>query len=122
MPTFKQNDILVNGKDKCKVLGVCGDVVFISLLYNMEIPDGCLYAQKELEADGWTLEEKKWEPKPGEYYHVIDNGRLYLMAWAENEHDLFRKLTGNCFPNTDEGRKAAEAYKAKLIKVMGGGE
>lgn len=120
---FKQNDILVNGKDKRKVLGVCGEVIFTSCANDMVSPTVVSWRQKELESAGWTLEEKKWKPKSNEsYWYVSSCGLLGLSKWFLDSGDYFRQQTGNCFPYTDEGRIAAEAYREKLIKVMGGGE
>ena len=120
---FKQNDILVNGKDKRKVLGVCGEVVFTSFANDLESHIVVCWRQKMIEADGWTLEEKKWEPESCKSYLYVDNyGKIKDAIWYKDTSDLFYQQTGNCFPDTNEGRLAAEAYRAKLIKVMGGGE
>jgi len=77
MPTLKQGDLIKDeGGDTHKVLGVCGEVVFISWIDNHG-----RFSRTATEADlkdnGYTWDTPAWEPGA---LKVEINGKQYVVV------------------------------------------
>lgn len=85
---FQYNDIITNGKDTRRVLGVCDEVVLLSYndIHNKWYSN---YTQSELISLGYKLVSKHWEPKVGEVLKGIDlqcswDGNEYCVLFGDN--------------------------------------
>lgn len=107
--------------NKCKILGVCGEVIFLSQPNAFEFIDQRLFTKNLIKEFGFSLLEEPW--KPGEddaYWYVNMNGevnRTEYHNWLaiNSEKHEFRLKIGNAHRT----REGAEAYKQKLIERMG---
>lgn len=105
---------------KVKVLAVCGDLVGLSFEDDFEHFSGNWKTFIGLEQNGWQLEKKRWVPQYDQkVWFVNASGLVLYIIWNTLVEDQdkwqFRLKTGNYHP-TEE---AAEAYRTKLIEVMG---
>lgn len=57
---------------------------------------------------------KRWRARPGEKY-IVASVVIGRNTEAGDKSDEFLYVTGNYFPDTDEGRAAAEVYKKKML-------
>ena len=115
---MQPGQILVNKDgEKRKILGVCGEIYFVSQKSNYQYCYG-YNTEKELENDGWSLLEEPWKPTLSEpYWYVNEDGNFGTTNWGIDgmeEHD-FRYSIGNVHQNLSE----AKLYKQKLIERMG---
>lgn len=53
-----EGDIICNDNGSCKVLGVCGEAIFLSTVSNYDKTGACYYTLKELIEGGYTLEQE----------------------------------------------------------------
>lgn len=110
--TYKEGDILVSGKYKRKVLGVCGEVYLLS-----DTDDHERYymigTQKDLADCNYTLEQPRWKPEYGEIYWYLDSctASTETNCWGNFFSDHFNFKTGNCFKTQEEAGK----YKQWLL-------
>ena len=111
---MQQNDILVKGKDKRKVLGVCGEVVFVGQ-DNFHYKAGGYWTEKELLENGWTVEKAKWEPKFSDKVYCLDStGTSYMRRWEGDTNDhLYRDFLG-----IYETQQEAQAMRDKIIEFV----
>lgn len=110
MLQLSQGDIIVNGTDERKVLGICGEAVLVSMFNRFEDVYR-FYTPTELERAGWSLKKKKWEPEMGrECYLVNSDGDIGSFIWNNTNEDNRRLIFGNCFGTHDE----AEAHSDKI--------
>lgn len=97
MSKYKQGDILKSkaGK-KQKILGVCGEVYFLSSDGNFD-QSKIGYTERELDSFGYTLSQPaRWVPTIGQrYYYYTDYGEIKDSLWSKSEVDVFRLYTGN---------------------------
>lgn len=96
MEDLKQGDILKNEDGEIKVLGVCGEIIFISQYDNFEKADDCAYAIQDLKGLNFTKKEPKWYPKEGEtvFFSTVDRRyKTYSMVWTgeENQQTMFNR-------------------------------
>lgn len=116
---MQPGQFLVN-KDgrKCKVLGVCGEVIFKSNTDNFDVADSSAYTLAELKKFGWSPLEEPWKPTLSEFYwYVNEDGNFGTTNWGIDgmeEHD-FRYSIGNVHQNLS----GAKLYRQKLIERMG---
>lgn len=117
---MKQGDILINKQgDKRKILGVCGEVYFLSHPDDFELITISSFAwtEKEIEEIGYTLLEEPWEPKEGEIYWFIDSGvEIGTFYWVNSAPDNFRKYMKNIFKTKELAEQALQEIKKKLGK------
>jgi len=52
---YKQGDILDNGDHQMKILGVCGEVYFLSRADDFKVSSGIIYTQQDLDNDYYKL-------------------------------------------------------------------
>lgn len=115
---YKQGDIIENKNGKRKVLGVCGEVCFMSLQNNYdEATDHC-YTQKKLDELGYSLVQSDWKPEyDGTYYFVNVEGDVDRYDWCSSYSDKKRLELGNCYRTRELAEKARErvlkAYKGE---------
>ena len=57
--TFKEGDIVTDGDDKRKILGVCGEVYFLSNYNDFNKVSGTFFTEHELLEDNYKLEREK---------------------------------------------------------------
>ena len=57
-PKFKEGDIVTNGEEKRKILGVCGKVYFVSYLDEFDVASDILYTEHELIDDDYEVVTK----------------------------------------------------------------
>jgi len=126
MTQFKKGDILVNGVEKRKVLGVCGDVLFVSYSsvgrsdsYNGDDYDRVedYRTHNSLIEFGWKLEEREWEPEMNNQYYFPDFSSIDKYGqsnWDNDKFDNNRKNTVGVFPTAEE----AIARYDEIIKLI----
>lgn len=107
--------LVIKGARPAKVVGVVGEVVF---LYEGNDKSFAIngFLRQGLEDNGWQLEKKKWVAKYSESYWFIDSDGIVKWDNCYNSsYDTGRKQIGNMF----ETKESAEAYRNKLVEVMG---
>jgi hypothetical protein len=110
---YKEGDILVGiGGQKRKVLGVCGEIRFLSHTDDFDGASSSIWTEKELEKNGFTLEQPRWKPEQGDVYWFLNlNGEVYLETWMDGTYDNFKFEIGNCFLTELQAQK----YKQWLL-------
>lgn len=120
---MQPGQFLINtNREKRKILGVCGEVVFLSKANFLDEADGCGFTEKELKIRGWSLLEEPWAPTQGcSYYQVLTNGNIIHYV---NEYDVKRdeKSFATVTGNIHRTREDAVLYRQKLIETMGRGK
>lgn len=114
---MQPGQILVNEDGrKCKVLGVCGEVIFRSSTNNFDVADSSIFTWVELIKYGWSLLEEPWVPSLGERYYYLDSyGDTQTEERENNACFQHRTLVGNVHRTEAD----VEFYKQKLIERMG---
>jgi hypothetical protein len=114
MTKYKENDILINEDgDKRKVLGVCGQICFVSKENEPECSSGVFFTEKELEDMEYKLLEEEFNPENGDtYYYPYINGDCSAVSlWKNDEYDIKRKATVGVYRTKEEG-------DVKLKKIL----
>ncbi len=117
---MQPGQILVNEDGrKCKVLGVCGEVIFRSSTNNFDVADSSIFTWVELIKYGWSLLEEPWVPSKENdvIFIVYSTGNIDDRRWGAilPDEKKFIIKTGN-HARTQED---AELYRQKLIERMG---
>ena len=75
------------------------------------------WTYKVLDDYGWQLEKKKWVPSLGEKYYFVSilGGNISYGPWNNDKIDRFNLKINNISRTQTE----AEAYRNKLVEVMG---
>lgn len=112
---YKQGDTLQNQTYKRKILGICGEVIFLSAMGDHERTAEALFysmcTEKDLEMYGFSLEKRKWEPQSGEeFWYINSMGTVFRDTWVSSSEDCAHLAFGNCF----ETKEQAEAYAEKI--------
>lgn len=114
---MKQGDILIKGNDKRKVLGVCGEVVFLSSYSDMT-RTGANVTATQLEQDGWTVEEQPWFPKYGEQiWHINSKGHVTEGKWTSSEKQVAKMEFLGIYKTKEAAKAALVEIRRKLGKV-----
>lgn len=111
---LKQNQIIKdrNGNTR-KVLGVCGEVIFLSKINKYDTAD-LGYTEKDLKVLGYTWEEK-WEPNESMRYYYIDmTGRIDSSIWQKDEIDIAIKSFLGVYKDKSSAEEALKEIKRKL--------
>lgn len=109
---FTQGQILENEEGQRKVLGVCGEVYFISIDQRFLSATSCLYTEQDLINDGYKPVPKKWVPVVDELIWVVSAfGSISSFSWYGRADYEYAYSIGNCFKT----RKQAEAYRQYLL-------
>ena len=92
MTTLKQGDLVKDCEgDTRKILGVCGEVLFISWTDN----HGWFSrtgTEADLKADGYTWDTPAWEPEKSNIYWFSDErGNVYDSIWDNDQSDHNRR-------------------------------
>ena len=119
---MQQGQILVNEDgEKRKILGVCGEVYFLSHINDLSnVADYC-FTKKMIEELGWSPLEEPWNPGEDDaYWYVNFDGEIRRTEYRNwlvpsDEGHNFRLKIGNVHRTYED----AEAYKQKLIERMG---
>lgn len=116
---YKQGDIIKNEDGKRKILGICGEVYFLSFDNDFSHSCGNNYTNTDLEDMGYKLalvKESKWKPKKGElYWYMCYDGIFEKVVWFNDNFDNKCYNIGNCFKSKDDPR--IEEYKQKLLNL-----
>ena|SRR3990167_8211088 len=120
---YKQGDILVNknGEER-KVLGVCGDVYFMSFENEFESASDTIWIKRDLDNAGYTLKQQPWKPKEEEEYWFIANDGIihsYKRVQGVKDWDEDRLQFGNIFPTKEKAEEARDKVKALLLSLRG---
>ena len=122
---YKTGDILVERDSllRVKVLGVCGQVVFLSSKSDF---DELAFSATEKRidedyaikfrhpADGKVSVE--WNPESGDkYFFVTSFGKVEFLFWEDCTRGQFQLATKNCFRTREE----AEARLSEIKKEAG---
>ena len=111
---MKQGDYIVREDDKRKILGICGEVVFLSELKDFDV-FAWIVTKKELETLGWKVEEKDWEPQFNEvYYYISPAGIVRNGTWYRGSMDEGKKEFMGVFPTKEAAEKRLAEIKSKL--------
>jgi len=116
MTTLKQGDLIKNGMGmKCKILGVCGEVVFVSSCVNHNRLEST-GPEMELKEDGYTWDTPAWKPKLYDVYVYINaKGHVSDSIWYSNESDNYRKD----FLGVYQTKELAEAALLEIRRKLG---
>lgn len=115
MKNIKQGDILQykDGDGSRKVLGICGDVYFLSEYDDYNSCDAG-YTLKEIEED-FILPKSKWKPKNGEeYYYIVGLGEVVNGKWLDYADDIKCRDFMGVFPDKKSAQKRLEEIKVLL--------
>ena len=108
--------LIHEGGSKAKILGICGEVIFLSLEDKFDKASSEIYTEEDLKECGWSLLEEPWVPSLGERYYYLDSyGDTQTEERENNACFQHRTLVGNVHPTEAD----AELYKQKLIERMG---
>jgi hypothetical protein len=113
MTKYKENDILIDKySDKRKILGVCGEVYFISQENEFEYASS-VATKKDLEDIGYKLLKEEFNPKEGDeyYYPYVCYNSSNKLFWKDDEYDIKRKATVGVYRTKEES-------DAKLKKIL----
>lgn len=111
---MKTGDIIENEEGKRKVLGVAGEVVFLSAEYDHEVV-ACMYTKKTIQEEGYNLPKEKWEPTYNKkYYFIYAGGTVELATWYDYDEDKARLAFGNVFETQEEAEAARDKVKELL--------
>lgn len=114
---MKQGDILIKGETRRKVLGVCGEVVFMSRNNDFSIVAGIPYTVQELLEDGWTVEQQPWEPKDEDKaWFINDEGTTVRGDW-NSAHTDWTRISN--FLGIYPTKAAAEAALVEIRRKLG---
>lgn len=100
-----------DGLGKQKVLGVCGEVVFLSVVDHCDIIEPQFFSVRDMET-AFLLPKTKWQPD-GYYWTVTSDGQVKKLLWQNDAINEFRYQCGNCFEYDSDAR----AYKQRLIEM-----
>lgn len=59
-----------------------------------------------------------WRPEYSRYYYSVHGGQTLRNSWVNDPVDKYRKMCGNCYPDTPRGKLLAEA-RAKYEPLIG---
>lgn len=113
MRKLKQGDIIIHDGGKRKILGVCGEMVFMSEEGDYETHCSCTRCpstQKTLKDFGYQIDEPDWKPEIGGDYFVPDLG----------EEKLYYQYTNTCNPVDNrfiENKIAFETMEEAIAKA-----
>ena len=118
-PTWQQGDYIIKGPDKRKILGVCGEIVFPSMMNVFDIASVPPCTQHEFEVEGYSLVPpvEEW-PKHGDmYWFVTSEALIYERRWSDDSIFLQnRKAFGNC--HRDEASALRWRDRVKALKEL----
>ena len=114
---LKQNQIIKdkNGNTR-KVLGVCGEVIFVEDYIAGKIGIHIkLETEKYLKYHGYTWEEEKYEPKNAQVYFCISNhATISSFNWQDDEADRAIQSSLGVYPTQEAAEEALREIKGKL--------
>lgn len=117
MSKFKEGMIIKAGSVSRVVLGVCGRLVAVGKITDIDSVDGW-YTESKLLEFGYAPVEETWRPVQGDPYQCVTTfGNSCAQIWNGTEADLYCLSVGNCFPLYCDD-SVIEAYKAKLKEVF----
>lgn len=111
---FTQGQILENADDKRKVLGVCGELYFLSNSNDFNAASGEYNTEQKLIKYGYKPVAEKWKPEVGKRFWYIDTFGEPTWDVYRDVHE-FAVLVGNCFPLNGDGLKQAREYRQWLL-------
>jgi hypothetical protein len=116
MTTLKQGDLIKDKYgDSRKVLGVCGEVVFISFS-NDNNRQSSSFTEFQLKENGYTWDTPAWEPKMHDtYWYLNASGQLNGCEWDNDNFDRARRD----FLGIYETKELAEAALLEIRRKLG---
>lgn len=113
---WTEGNYIKKGDDKRKVLGVCGEMVFVSHSDNYE-HHSASETQVYWERNGWSLVEEAWEPSRSDNYWTVsfdeDNG-FREVSWMDDVFDRGRAKNGLVFKTQEEAQAMFERIMAMV--------
>lgn len=118
MKKLSQGDIIVkkdNQNSKSKILGVCGEVFFVSMNNIFSKATSSCYTIQELE-QYYTLPKQRFVPEDDNtYWYLSNDGRVFDTLYKDkNPNDINRLSLGNCFASKEEAESALVKIKELL--------
>ena len=116
MPALKQGDLIKDEDGNTrKVLGVCGEVVFVSdgINYN---DHSFTQTEEKLKERGYTWDTPAWEPELHKrYWYLHERGSAYEVTWLNDEID------NDCrdFLGIYQTKELAEAALLEIRRKLG---
>ena len=116
MTTLKQGNLIKDCEgDTCKILGVCGDVVFMSWIDNHG-RFSRTGTEVDLKENGFTWDTPAWEPERGvKYWFAKDNSTADWAYWDNDEEDQGRRD----FLGIHQTRELCEASILEIRRKLG---
>ena len=77
-------------EDTTKILGVCGEIIFVSTVNDHKEACDTNFTKQELIDRGWIFPVEKWTPSPEEKYYVpsvTSKDKYGSVSWINDEHD-----------------------------------
>ena len=113
-PTWQQGDYIIKGPDKRKILGVCGEIVFPSMMNVFDIASGSPCTQHEFEVEGYSLVPpvKEWPLRNDKYWWLYSSGEAHSSIWQDDSLDHGRKAFGNVHRSKEDAEAWAEKVRA----------
>ena len=116
MTTLKQDDLIKDSEGNiCRVLGVCGKVVIVSIYDDID-EVSTTATESELKKWGYTWGTPAWEPEiRKDYWYLDEEGRAYLSTWLDDEIDNARRD----FLGISKTKELAEAALLEIRRKLG---
>ena len=91
------------GGTTVKILGVCGEIIFISQACDYKTANGSYYTKEDLIELGFIFPVEKWTPELREKYYIPYAGedKYDYEYWHNNDYENYR-LANNLVCRTKE--------------------
>lgn len=114
---LKKGDILKSKDgDERKILGICGDVYFLSKADEFKNASNSIWSIKDLEEHfiELTRYQEKWKPEKGEKYWFIDGSRIDCALWYDDAIDNGRLNGLGVYPTKELAEDAFNKAKKAI--------
>ena len=117
MTTLKYGDVIKNkAGTKLEVIGICGEVLFITPFGKNRLRESHYYTEAELRSLGYTWDVPKLTPKVGNLYYFpeITYNKAGATVWTNCIQDIYIQETIGIYPTEAEALTALADIKNKL--------
>ena len=78
--------LIHEGGSKAKILGICGEVIFLSLEDKFDKASSEIYTEEDLKECGWSLLEEPWKP--------TNEDKIFMVTmWGKYQNEIWGDLT-----------------------------